>query len=234
VRRLFTFTICMVLALAMMQACTWRRQPKPDITQPDQHQPDGITDPDSAELNDFLRQQQEIDSLGRGVEAIDKEPPGLDVGTDELFEKPRNIPDNRIEFDQSIQTSSGQRRASNELVAEGRSSLQGGNEQIALSRFEKAIQIDPKNPYAYYYMAEVRLKQGRYDQAEPLASKAAVYFNSDGFWISRCHLIRSKALLARGETRAAYQALQRSLHFDATNQEALDLERQLKLQLGIQ
>ncbi|MDP8254682.1 MAG: tetratricopeptide repeat protein [Candidatus Alcyoniella australis] len=230
--RIVAAIICTLLCLTLVSGCPIKRQPRPQITPTPQSSDQQEGDADQL---DRLLREKDADSLGRGAESPEQvEPPGPGVEPDQIFEQPRQVPQNRMSFEENLNRSSGQRRASNELVAQGRRSLASGNPPIAVSRFEKAIQVDPHNPFAYYYLAQAQFDQGRYDQTEPLASKAASYFGDDGFWLGRCDLLRAKALLARGETRAAYSAVQRSLSFDAANAEALELEHRLKLQLGIQ
>ncbi len=52
------------------------------------------------------------------------------------------------------------RRASLRLVTRGLDSDSGGQAQLALSQYERAIQVDPNNPFAYLAIARHHVERG--------------------------------------------------------------------------
>jgi hypothetical protein len=71
-----------------------------------------------------------------------------------------------------------ERAASIRLTDAGRKLLEAGDTRAALDRIESAVKLDPSNPYAYYWLAQVHAGNGRPDQALMYADKAIVLFGS--------------------------------------------------------
>ncbi len=49
----------------------------------------------------------------------------------------------------------------------------------AIQELERGLAIAPKNPFIWQKLAEIRLRQGRYAQAEQLASKSSILGRGD-------------------------------------------------------
>jgi tetratricopeptide (TPR) repeat protein len=62
----------------------------------------------------------------------------------------------------AIDTGAGtpQRRASLAVVEEGRGYLLSGRTREASTRFQRALQIDPTNGFAYYWLGRARIQSG--------------------------------------------------------------------------
>ena len=78
----------------------------------------------------------------------------------------------------------------------------------ALDQFERAIAIDPGNPYAYYYLAELHFVHHTYDQAIAFADRAASLSDARApDWASRAYTLQGNAFEAAGrfaDARGAY------------------------------
>jgi len=69
-------------------------------------------------------------------------------------------------------------RASQDLVLEGLEADGRGQTERARSRFERALQVDSSNPWAYLALARHHLDAGRAGRARQHAERAAVLFES--------------------------------------------------------
>ena len=97
----------------------------------------------------------------------------------------------------------------------------------ARRKLEKAIALQPTNPYAYYYMARARFIQSESGQALALLAKAELSFGDDSSWLTWVFLLRGQIdeTLSRPEdARKQYEA---ALAADPRNQEARDRIRRL-------
>ena len=72
-----------------------------------------------------------------------------------------------------------QRRASTRLVLDGLDSDARGDARLAQSRYERAIQIDASNPYAYLALARHYVEQGDSERALSYLDYAESLFDSD-------------------------------------------------------
>ena len=121
----------------------------------------------------------------------------------------------------------GQQSASLSLTRRGRDSLEQGRTDEAITLLEKAIALQPTNPYAYYYMARARFIQSESGQALALLAKAELSFGDDSSWLTWVFLLRGQIdeTLSRPEdARKQYEA---ALAADPRNQEARDRIRRL-------
>ena len=67
---------------------------------------------------------------------------------------------------------SGSAEAVRELVESGRTSRASGDYSQALATIERAIRIEPRNPYLWIELGETQLSQGNTQQAAATARKA--------------------------------------------------------------
>ncbi len=104
------------------------------------------------------------------------------------------------------------RAASLRLAAEGYRALRGGKFEDAEDRLEKALSVDPRNPFCYLYLAEIRSREGETRQAIILLHQAEVLFQGHPYWLGEVYTRQGRyweALDSWDEARAAYsKALQ--------------------------
>jgi len=99
------------------------------------------------------------------------------------------------------------RAASFRLAAEGYRALRGGRLQEAEDRLEKALSVDPRNPFCYLYLAEIRSREGETRQAIILLHQAEVLFQGHPYWLGEVYTREGRyweALDSWDEARAAY------------------------------
>jgi Flp pilus assembly protein TadD len=111
--------------------------------------------------------------------------------------------------------------AATRLANEGRTLLTAGKDDAALESLERAISVDPTNPYAYYFLAELHFRNDSYDQAIAFADRAALLSaHLDGTWLTRSYALQGQALEAAGRVSDAREAYRRALLADRRNQTA--------------
>lgn len=114
----------------------------------------------------------------------------------------------------------GQQLASLELTERGRQILSEGKIDQSISLFQKAISLDPRNPYAYYYFGQARFMKKEYEQILTPLDQARIYFLKERGWLSKVHTLRGKtfeALLRPDEARAEFKM---AIKLDRRNFEA--------------
>jgi hypothetical protein len=98
--------------------------------------------------------------------------------------------------------------AATRLVDTARERIAAGDTGTALDQLERAIALDPTNPYAYCYLAQVHLSHRDYAQAIAFAERAATLSVSRApQWASRAYTLQGNAFEAIGrfaDARAAY------------------------------
>jgi len=72
------------------------------------------------------------------------------------------------------------RRASLRLLVEGLEADAVGADARAKGRYERAIQLDPTNPYAYLTFARFEVERGRATQARAWLDQAHALFDAEG------------------------------------------------------
>jgi len=111
--------------------------------------------------------------------------------------------------------------AATRLVERGREQLAGGNSDAAIESLERAIAIDPNNPYAYYFLAESHFARGTYDQAVVFADKAALLSaRIDPSWLSRSYCLQGRIFEASGRFPDARASYAQALEADGGNRTA--------------
>lgn len=112
----------------------------------------------------LLRQLLFLALLGLGACA---ELPVLDTAGEE-----ESQPGDVFEAPGSPDDESGSAGAVRELVQEGRASRSSGDYAHALASLERAIRIEPRNPYLWLELGEVHLAKGDPRQAAAMARRA--------------------------------------------------------------
>ncbi len=82
------------------------------------------------------------------------------------------------------------RRASNALVEKGKALMSAGENELGSGRFKGAIQLDPSNGQAYYYLALSYSKTGQSDLAHGALDKASNLLRHDPEWSEKIDELR--------------------------------------------
>lgn len=92
------------------------------------------------------------------------------------------------------------RRASLRLVLQGIDADAAGREETARSSYERAIQIDSTNPYAYLALARHEVDAARWNRALEALDQAELLFGAEGAPGVEAHLVglRGAARLGKG------------------------------------
>lgn len=90
--------------------------------------------------------------------------------------------------------STPQRAASTQLVDRGLEFMDAKNYELAGVRFQDAINIDPRNGIAYYYLALTDYYMGQNDTALGLLDKAKSLMGHDEKWSERIENLRASIL----------------------------------------
>ena len=64
-------------------------------------------------------------------------------------------------------------RAAASLLAQADDRVQAGDWEQAAALLERALRIEPRNPWLWHHLATIRFKQGRFAQAVSLANKSS-------------------------------------------------------------
>lgn len=111
--------------------------------------------------------------------------------------------------------------AATRLVEAARRDLVAGNDSAALERLERAIAVDPNNPYAYCFLALLHLRTRTYDQAIAFADRAATLARATSpAWASRAFTLQGQAYEFAGRFADARQAYQRAVQAAPDNHSA--------------
>jgi len=103
------------------------------------------------------------------------------------------------------------------LLDLARTDNQAGRREAAGASLERAIRIEPRNPWLWHELAQLRLSQGQYEQTISLARKSNSFAGPD----RRVQALNWRAIgdarIAQGDSAGAEQALK----------QATDLEQSL-------
>ena len=104
------------------------------------------------------------------------------------------------------------------------------NSPKRLTLFQKAISLQPKNPYAYYYLGRARYLLQEYTQALAPLGQAELYLARDAAWRARIYALRGRIYEARIDYAQARTQYEKALGLDPENAEAREgLDRLLQL-----
>lgn len=85
-----------------------------------------------------------------------------------------------------------------------------GKGDSAGASLERALRIEPRNPWLWHELAQVRLSQGQYAQAITLAKKSNSFGGRQPRLQSENWRVIGQARVAQGDTAGAEQALKLS------------------------
>jgi len=110
------------------------------------------------------------------------------------------------------------RRASVRLVVQGLEADQAGQLRRARGSYERALQVDPTNPYAYLALARYNLDGGTPGDASDLVDQAAALFEAEGLRSPEVDVqligLRGWDLQSRGRPGEASLYLERAAGLD--------------------
>ena len=112
------------------------------------------------------------------------------------------------------------RAASFRLAAEGYRALQSGNVREAEDRLEKALSVDPRNPFCYLYLAEIRFREGDTGQALIFLNQAEVQFQGHPYWLGEVYTRKGLYWEALDSTDKAQSAYGKALEYNPWNEES--------------
>ncbi len=112
------------------------------------------------------------------------------------------------------------RAASFRLAAEGYRALQNGLPGEAEDRLEKALSVDPRNPFCYLYLAEIRQREGKTRQAIILLHQAEVLFQGHPYWLGEAYTQEGRYWESLGSPDKAREAYSKALKHNPWNETA--------------
>lgn len=115
-----------------------------------------------------------------------------------------------------------QRAASLRLAEEGRVLLQAGQFAKGLSRLEKAIALDSRNRYAYYFLADAHYHLAHYQQSLNFLEIVEPLMSDEPLWLARVYVLQGENYRALGFFERADKKYIGALALDPSNRIALD------------
>jgi len=100
------------------------------------------------------------------------------------------------------------RAAALRLTEQARGLIASGAEPRAIELLERAVAIDARVPYAYYFLAEAHYAAGRPALARSFLDRAAQLLAGQPYWLGRVYALRGRVCEdegRRGDARTAYQ-----------------------------
>ena len=113
------------------------------------------------------------------------------------------------------------RTASFRMAADGYRALRSGQLQEAEDKLEKALSVDPRNPFCYLYLAEIRFREGDIRQALILLNQAEVLFQGHPYWLGEVCTKKGLCWEALDSPEKAQSAYGRALEYNPWNEESL-------------
>jgi tetratricopeptide (TPR) repeat protein len=100
------------------------------------------------------------------------------------------------------------------LMEGARADAGAGRLANAAASLERALRIEPRNPRLWQELARLRLKQGEYAQAESTAARSSSWAGGDNGLRAENWRLIAEARTARGDSKGARAALERSKQFE--------------------
>jgi len=91
---------------------------------------------------------------------------------------------------------------------------QAGRHEAAGASLERALRIEPRNPWLWHELAQLRLTQGQYEQAISLARKSNSFAGQDRRLQALNWRAISDARVAQGDSSGAEQALKQATELE--------------------
>jgi tetratricopeptide (TPR) repeat protein len=103
------------------------------------------------------------------------------------------------------------RTAALRLIEEGRQRLAAGDAARAIELFERAIAVDGRVPYAYYFLAKAHAHADHRALAHRFLDRAEQKLGSEPYWLSEVWSLRGTLLARDGKRPEAEAAYRRAL-----------------------
>jgi predicted Zn-dependent protease len=100
------------------------------------------------------------------------------------------------------------------LLDRSRLDLGAGQREAAGASLERALRIEPRNPWLWYELAQLRLAQGQYAQAVSLSHKSISFSGRDKSLQALNWRLVGNARIAQGNPTGAEQALMRATELE--------------------
>jgi len=113
---------------------------------------------------------------------------------------------------------SPQRAASFRIAAEGLRAMAAGRIQEAEDRLERALSLDPRNPFCYLYLAELRSRGGDSEQALVLLRQSEVHFHGHPYWLSEVFTRKGLCLEELRSPEEARRCYHKALEYNPWNE----------------
>jgi tetratricopeptide (TPR) repeat protein len=107
-------------------------------------------------------------------------------------------------------TSAG-RTAALRLTEEGRQRLASGDSARAIELLERAVAVDARVPYAYFFLAKAHAEAGHRELAHRFLDRAQQKLAAEPYWRSEVDGLRGKLLAEEGKSAEADSAYRRAL-----------------------
>ena len=173
-----------------------------------------------------------------GATPIPTDTPTATPTTSEVFREPTPIPSTSEDVapleagsvtpslrvsDSSIQDAIDKeqnpaRAASMRIAEQARTELLDGHPEQASRGLQRAVEIDPSDPYAYFYLGRVYITEKNYPQAMTFLKRAEIGFgNGNPLWLSETLAFEGLAYEESGRDTAAAAAYQQALQVNSGN-----------------
>lgn len=100
------------------------------------------------------------------------------------------------------------------LLDRAKIDLGAGQREAAGSSLERALRIEPRNPWLWYELAQLRLAQGQYAQAVSLSHKSISFAGRDKSLQALNWRLVGNARIAQGNPTGAEQAFKRATELE--------------------
>lgn len=104
--------------------------------------------------------------------------------------------------------------ASLRLTEKGRGQIDEGDKEIAMESLNKALSIDPINPFAYYFLAKIHSDRHEHRESLGLLEKTRQYSTKFPFWKAQSHLLSAFNCRALGLSKQMNFHLKKAKEFD--------------------
>ena len=102
------------------------------------------------------------------------------------------------------------------LLDQAKLQAQQGDGERAAATLERAIRIEPRDPWLWHRLAVLRLQQQRYRDAIDMANKSNALADDDKLLLSGNYQVIAQALAAAGDREGAERARARSQRYGGT------------------
>ena len=97
--------------------------------------------------------------------------------------------------------------AAQKLIRDGQTYLDQKNYELAAVRFQYAINVDPRNGEAYYFLGLADFYLEQYDEAMGMLDKAKALLQHDERWIERIENLKASIIVDEGTDQTQAQPL---------------------------